>query len=76
MTDFKQKLSELSPEELLAVNKQLSHVAEVSEAHRAYYEDCDPEELTYDDEGLLIIEDAYLFLYEAWKVFMKTENLH
>jgi hypothetical protein len=76
MSDFKEELDKLTPQQLVEVNNQLAHVAEVSEAHRQYYKDCDPEELTLDDEGLLIIEDAYLFLYEAWKTFMKTEKLH
>ena len=63
-TDFKTRLEELTEEELEAVNTQLALIANTSEAHLAYMEDAD--ELTYDDYGLQILEEGFLFLYQAW----------
>ena len=74
---FKQKLTDLTPVELVSLNAQLKEIAEMSLAHQAFLEDCVEEEvLSMDTKDLVLIEDAYLFLYEAWKIFMKTEKLH
>ena len=54
----------LSESELGEVNVQLQLVAETCAAHLAYMEDAD--EVTYDDMGMQILEEGYLFLYQVW----------
>ena len=54
----------LTEQELGEVNVQLQLVAETCAAHLAYMEDAD--EVTYDDMGMQILEEGYLFLYQVW----------
>lgn len=68
---LKTRLTELTPEELEKVNTQLMLVAETCEAHMAYMEDAD--EVTYDDMGLVVLEEAFLFLYQAWSEYLQEE---
>jgi hypothetical protein len=63
-TEFRTRLDELSEEELNTVNHQLALVAETSKAHLNYMDTA--EELSYDDYGLQILEEAFLFLYQVW----------
>ena len=67
----------LSEQELGEVNVQLQLVAETCEAHLAYVKDAD--EVTYDDMGMVILEEGFLFLYQVWleaQTPINKEGLH
>lgn len=67
----------LTEQELGEVNVQLQLVAETCAAHLAYMQDAD--EVTYDDLGMQVLEEGYLFLYQVWldaQIPTNKEGMH
>ena len=64
----------LTEEELIAVNVQLQLVAQTCAAHLTYMDDAGAD-VTDDDEGLAVLEEAFMFLYHIWLENQQADHL-